>query len=289
MSTGHGPTLTRRRLRAELRRLRIDRSLSVEEVSNEVEWSTSKLIRIENGQVGISKSDLTALLTMYGVNDPAYIADLQELARASRQRMWWSAYQRFIPAPYLEFLGAEADVSRVWHYQPMIVPGLLQIKPYTVAINEGTALTELAPEVAAARSELRLRRQKELLGRVPPAELVFIMDEGVLRRPIGGTAVMRDQLDHIVEVAQRDNVSLTVVPFSAGAHIGLYGPFALLEYADPQNEDLVYLENAASNTIFRDQPTIVDNYRRAAERLVKIGLRDKRATDLIKRIRADFA
>src|SRR5215831_4148876 len=118
MPNGQGPTTTRRRLRAELRRLRLARDLSVETVTARVEWSTSKLIRIEGGQVGISVSDLNALLNEYGVTDKAQIEQLRVLARASRQRTWWSEYQRYLALPYQEFIGAESDAARIWHYHP---------------------------------------------------------------------------------------------------------------------------------------------------------------------------
>src|SRR5947207_546434 len=140
MTTGPGPTTTRRRLRAELRRLRLAKGLSVEDVTNEVEWSTSKLVRIEGGQVGISVSDLNALLAVYDVDDAAQQEELRALARASRQRTWWSAYQRFLSPSYQEFIGAESDAIRIRHYHPTMVPGLLQTPAYAQAIIEATAL-----------------------------------------------------------------------------------------------------------------------------------------------------
>src|SRR6266508_1510026 len=151
MMTGQGPTTTRRRLRAQLRSLRQAKGMSVEDVANELEWSTSKLIRIEGGQVGIWVTDLDR------------VEELRALARNSRQRTWWSAYQRYIPASYLEFIGAESDATRIRHYHPTTVPGLLQTPAYAEAIIEATTLEELPSDIARARRQGRRKRQGQSL------------------------------------------------------------------------------------------------------------------------------
>lgn len=288
-STGPGPTTTRRRLRAELRKLRLAATLSVDTVAGEAEWSTSKLVRVENGQVGISKADLSELLRIYGVKDQNYVDELQELARVSRQRMWWSEFQRFLPPTYQEFIGAEFDAARIRYVQPLIVPGILQIAPYAAAINEATALGSADPQVAQKRVEARMRRQKELFQRRGSVEIVAVMDEAVLRRPVGGSQTMRQQLDHLAAMAEEETITLVVHPFSAGPHLGMLGPFTLLEYEDPQDDDIVYLENANAGLILRDQAEIVDAYRTATRRIVEAGLRNRSAVDFIRQARKEFA
>lgn len=289
MPTGHGPITTRRRLRAELRTLRLARKLSVDEVTARVEWSPSKLIRIENGQVGISVSDLTALLQLYGVRDRARVDELKELARATRQRTWWSRYQRHIPASYLEFIGAESDARRISHYHPTLIPGLLQVEPYISALLESVALTRLTPEGLDARREVRLARQHHVLEQADPPEYLALVDEAALRRPIGGAATMMRQLDHLLAMADRDNVTLVVLPYSVGGHPGLNGVFALLEYGDPLNDDVVGLENVFGGIILRDDPEVIDSYRSAAARLAGIGLPDGAAIHFIEQVRKELA
>jgi transcriptional regulator with XRE-family HTH domain len=282
MPTGKGPTTTRRRLRAELRALRQAKNLSVEDVTSEVEWSTSKLIRIENGQVGVSVSDLTALLQIYGLSDTARVNELKELARASRQRTWWSQYQRYLPASYLEFIGAESDAARIVIYHPTFIPGLLQTEEYFSALLEDAVFAPLDPAAAKARLDARLARQRHVLDRPDPPDFVPLVDESALRRPIGGTAVMRAQLDHLVAMAERDNVTLVVVPFSTGAHPGLIGTYALFEYGDALNDDVVSLENVLGEHLLRDDPKVLEGYRATTNRpdpLAAVGER-KDGTDL---------
>jgi hypothetical protein len=262
--------------------------MSIEDVTNEVEWSTSKLVRIENGQVGISVSDLTALLAVYGVSDKDRVEELRRLARATRQRTWWSSYQRYIPGPLWEFIGVESDAKRIRHYHPTAVPGLLQTEQYAGAINEATLLTKLPPDVVKARNEVRLMRQKHVLHREDPPSYQAMVDEAVLRRPVGGEATMRQQLDHLIKLAGGETITIVVVPFSAGPHPGLMGAFALMEYDDPLNDDVVCLENPSGNIIVRDKPETVAEYRAAAERIVSLGLRGDEAVAFIKRIRKEL-
>ncbi|WP_173155131.1 helix-turn-helix domain-containing protein [Phytohabitans suffuscus] len=272
-----------------MRKLRIAAALSVETVVSEAEWSTSKLVRIENGQVGISKADLSELLRIYGTTDQNYIDELQELARVSRQRMWWSEFQRFLPATYQEFIGAEFDASRIRYIQPLIVPGILQIASYAETINVATTPGTADPEVTQKRVEARMRRQTELFQRRGSVEIIAVLDEAVLRRPVGGAETMRQQLDHLARIAEEEAITLVVLPFSVGPHLGMLGPFTLLEYEDPQDADIVYLENANAGLILRDQAAVVDAYREATHRMVEVGLRNRAAVDFIRQARKRFA
>jgi transcriptional regulator with XRE-family HTH domain len=285
MTTGPGPTTTRRRLRAELRRLRLAKGLSVEDVTNEVEWSTSKLVRIEGGQVGISVSDLNALLAVYDVDDAAQQEELRALARASRQRTWWSAYQRFLSPSYQEFIGAESDAIRIRHYHPTMVPGLLQTPAYAQAIIEATALEPVPDDLAQARLEIRQNRKQHVLERPKPPDFTVILDEAVLRRPVGTAAAMREQLDYLLRVAARDSVTLMVLPFSAGPHAGLAGAFALFGYDDPANDDVLCLETASGNILVKDDQDLIKRYSRAADHLEEIALAEPEAIQFVEKVR----
>jgi transcriptional regulator with XRE-family HTH domain len=285
MTTGPGPMTTRRRLRAELRRLRLAKGLSIEDVTNDVEWSTSKLVRIEGGQVGISVSDLNALLQVYDVEDKAQQEELRALARASRQRTWWSAYQRFIPASYLEFIGAEADAARIRHYHPTAVPGLLQTPAYAKAMIAAAPLEPISDEAAQALFEIRQNRKQHVLGRPKPPEFTVILDEAVLRRPVGGLAAMREQLDYLIQMAKRDSITLWVVPFSAGPHAGLSGAFALFGYDDPADDDVLCLETASGNIVVKDDQNLIKQYGRGADRLEEIALPEPEAIQFVETVR----
>jgi transcriptional regulator with XRE-family HTH domain len=285
MTTGPGPTTTRRRLRAELRRLRLAKGLSVENVTNEVEWSTSKLVRIEGGQVGISVSDLNALLQVYDVVDPAQQEELRALARGSRQRTWWSAYQRFLAPSYQEFIGAEADATRIRHYHPTAVPGLLQTTAYAQAMVAAASLEPVSDEVAQALVEVRQNRKQHVLDRSTPPDFTVILDEAVLRRPVGGPAAMREQLDYLMRVAERDTVTLMVIPFSAGPHPGLAGAFALFSYDDPANDDVLCLETGSGNIVAKEDQDLVKQYNRAADRLEEIALPEPEAIEFVEKLR----
>ncbi|MBN1172043.1 MAG: helix-turn-helix domain-containing protein [Micromonosporaceae bacterium] len=281
MSDSPGPVVTRRRLRIELRRLRLGQALSIDDVATHAEWSTSKLARIENGQVGISKQDLTDLLAYYGVTDPDYTRELHQLARASRQRMWWSRYQKHLSASFLEFLGAEFDASVVCYYQPLIVPGLLQTKAYAQAINAATAFGEIPPDAMSARLEVRLRRQDELLRRRSGVRIIAILDEAVLHRPVGSSEVMREQFDRVIELAKQRIVELVVLPFSAGPHLGLLGAFTLLEYQEARDDDVVYLENPSGGLVLRDQAEVVEVYHRTIEKMINSGVGNNEAIGFV--------
>jgi hypothetical protein len=262
--------------------------MSIDDVTNEVEWSTSKLIRIEGGQVGISVSDLNALLHVYGVEDPARQEELRALARASRQRTWWSGYQRYLPATYLAYIAAESDAAGIRHYHPTVVPALLQTEAYTKAIIEATTLVEPSPESVQARIKVRMLRQEHVLRQAERPAITVMLDEAALHRPIGGPATMVEQLDRLLQVAERDSVNVVLVPFSAGPHPGLMGAFALLEYDDPADDAVLFLETAANDVFIRDKPELIEPYRRAADRLEEIALSEPQAMKIIERVRDHF-
>jgi len=277
--------VTRRRLRTELRRLRDEKGFPQEHVASEMEWSVSKLIRIENGSVGVSINDLKALLDLYGVAE-ADRGELVELSRASRQRMWWSQYQKFLAPTYLEFIGFEADAARIRAFQPMIVPGLLQTEAYARAVNAGTCLDDGPVEGDEERLQVRMNRQRDVFEGPSPVDYVAVIDETVLHRPVGGAETMRAQLDHLVEMAGRPSVEVCVLPVEVGAHPGLTGGFSILEYADDADANVVYLDNGPNQVLLREQTDRVEGYRRVFDRLLALSLQGDNAVDLIEKIRS---
>jgi transcriptional regulator with XRE-family HTH domain len=265
---GPSPVVQRRRLRTELRKARQEAQLTQEQVAEAMDWSLSKIIRIENGSVGISTNDLKALLRHYKVTDPERTGELVALARAGRQSSWWSAYREIVPQSLLQLIGYESAALVRRDFQTLFIPGLLQTEEYA-----RTIITELdgATRHLDTLVEIRMKRQ-ELLERADPPWLFFILDEAVVRRQIGGKAVMRRQIRRLIEVAGRPKVTVEVVPFSAGAHPGLRGQFVIIEFPDPEDDDVLYLENAQGDVISRDLPEEVPAYREAFEVLRKLSL-----------------
>jgi hypothetical protein len=238
-----------------------------------MDWSLSKVIRIEAGQVGISTNDLKALLRLYKIDDEERMNELVALARAARERAWWSSYRDVAPSGLLQLIGYESAASITRNFEPLVVPGLLQTEEYARAVIRATAVGPLAPlaERVEALVEIRMRRQ-ELLDRADPPLLFFILDEAAVRRQTGGKAVMRRQVRRLVEVEAMPNVTVEIVPFSAGAHPGLNGPFVVLEFPDPADDDVLYVENARGDLVSRDTPDDVLAAREAFERLRELSL-----------------
>lgn len=248
--TTSSPVVRRRRLGLELKKLRDAAELKGAEVAKHLGWSTSKLSRIEAGRVAPTPSDVTRLLNLYGVADPAQYEKLAALTKEARKKGWW---QLFGGIPYSTFIGLEAGAAAIWTYEN-VVPGLLQTKRYAEAINRST-VPGLSEDELEQRVDVRLQRQ-ELLGKRDPIRVHAVLDESALARTVGGPDVMREQLGHLMELCQRPNIIVQVIPFSGGAHPGtLEGPFIILRYEHPEDPDVVYVEGSADQ-----YPDAVDRY-----------------------------
>jgi transcriptional regulator with XRE-family HTH domain len=271
---GLSSVVQRRRLRAELRKARQDAGQTQEQVAVAMDWSLSKVIRIEAGSVGISTNDLKALLRHYKIVDPNRTDELVALGRAARERSWWSMYRDVAPTGLLQLIGYESAAVIGRNFEPLLVPGLLQTEEYARAVIRGLE-ERLSIERVDALIEIRMRRQ-ELLDRTDPPLLFFILDEAVIRRMVGGNAIMRRQVRRLIETADRPNVTIEVVPFSAGIHPGVKGSFVILEFPDAGDDDVLYLESARGDLISRDVPEEVLSYREAFEqlRIISLGPRD---------------
>jgi transcriptional regulator with XRE-family HTH domain len=231
----------RRMLAANLRRLRIATGMTIHQVAAAIEVSTSKLSRIETGTVGASPRDVRDLLGLYGIGGEQR-DELLRAAREAREKGWWHAYSDVLPSNSL-YVGMEAAAARIRTYEALLVPGLLQTAAYARAAIRVLHPT-LRPFEVDRWVELRQVRQA-LLARDNPPVVSAIVDEAVLRRPVGGRSVMREQLRRLVDDGARDAVTLRVLPFEAGEHAAMYGPFTILGFQDPDQPDVVYLENLA--------------------------------------------
>ncbi len=283
MPQQQGVATTRRRLRTELRRLREEADLQQAEVAKRLEWSASKLIRIENGSVGISVTDLRALIAHYAVPDGD--ADrLVKMARAARERTWWSPYRHVLTPQLPDFIGFEADAARILHYHPAIVPALLQTEAYMRALLPGVTLTELTEDEYLELVDVRRRRQREVLDRGDPARLVVVLDEATLRRVVGGADVMREQLEQIAMLAERrPQLSVAVLPFAAGPHIGMQGPFQIMEFSDDADGSIVFLENVFGEMV-EGRPEQCKLLQEHFERMLEAASQGEAATALLRAV-----
>jgi transcriptional regulator with XRE-family HTH domain len=284
MTDGGSPLVQRRRLRAELRKARqaTDPLLTQEQVAREMDWSLSKVIRIEAGSSGISANDLKALLRLYGVTEADHVNELVGLARAARERSWWSEYRNVAPQSLLQLIEYESAAHAIRQFETTLVPGILQTKDYARAVirnyyEEGPDSNLLGPLV-----ELRTRRENLFNSDNPPL-FHFMLDEAVIRRLVGGASVMHRQLRRLLEVAERPNITVEVVPFSAGVHPGMKGPFKVIEFADPLDRDIVFLESPRGD-IISDDPEGSLSYREAFDKLGKVSLGPRDSLAFIARI-----
>jgi transcriptional regulator with XRE-family HTH domain len=258
-----GPTVQRLVLGSQLHRLRESRGISAEQAAEAIRGSHSKISRMEHGRVGFKDRDVSDLLTLYGVTDPEERAALLNLAREANTPGWWHAYSDILPNWLEPYVGLEAAASVIRTYEVQFVPGLLQTEGYARAlIRLGSAANE---EEITRRAELRVSRQEILSGPHPP-QLWAVIDEGALRRPVGGAQVAREQLSHLIEMADHPAVTLQILPFRAGPHAAMGGPFTILRFAEPDLNDVVYIEQLTSALYF-DKPAEVDSYLEVMEQL----------------------
>lgn len=251
------PTARGRRLRHELRRLREEAGLTHSEVARRLEWSASKLSRVETGQSRVQTGDVRDLLRTYGVTDDTTYEALVQLAREARRRGWWTRYTDVLGSG--TYVGLEADASALHTFESMFVPGLLQTEEYARAIIRA-GQTRPDPDTLERRLAARMARQGAL-SRSDPPEIWAVLDESVISRPVGGPAVMSQQLQHLVELSNRPNTPLTlqVLPLAAGAHPGMNGPFVILEFHSPNDPPMVYLETATDG-LYIEEPSDVERY-----------------------------
>lgn len=260
-----GPTIGRRRLRAALRRAREAAELTQEYVVTQMDWSLSKLIRIESGSVSISTNDVKALLDLYGVRDQQQVQELVELARAARRRAWWSGYKDRVPAAYAAYIGLEAEASALQYFQPISFPGLLQTEEYARAVIPADGPHHVPAEEIEGRVQIRMARQHAVLDGADPPRIEVILDEAALRRVTGGRRILREQLRHVAKMCAAPHVSVRVLPFAAGSNTVL-GPFVILHFADQADADVVYVESALVEEVI-DRAGEVRSYQHVFDRL----------------------
>jgi transcriptional regulator with XRE-family HTH domain len=251
-----GPTVQRLVLGGHLRRLREQAGMTTERAAASIRGSHSKISRIEHGRVGFKERDIADLLTLYGVTDGPEREALLKLASESNTPGWWQAYGDILPHWVEPYFGLEAAASFIREFELQFVPGILQVEEYAKAvIRLGNLPSE---DEVVRRARARISRQA-ILSRDDPPKVWAVLDEGSLRRCIGGPEVMKAQLRHLIDMCELPNVTLQILPFSAGAHRAMGGPFTILRYTEPDLRDVVYIEQLTS-ALYLDKPTEVDAY-----------------------------
>jgi transcriptional regulator with XRE-family HTH domain len=256
MAAEHSPTVRRRRLALELRRLREAARLTCEEVAEHLECSTSKVSRIETGRVSVSPRDVRDMLDLYGVSAQQG-ASLVQLARDSRQKGWWHAYSDTIAPRFATYIGLESAASEIGIYEVTLIPGLLQTEDYARAVL--MAGTVGGDHDGVERNVELLMARQPLLTSADPPRLWAVLDEAALRRTVGGAGLMRLQLEHLLDLARLPNVAIQVIPFGAGAHPAMGRPFVILAFPERADPDVVYLEDLTS-ALYVEDVDEVDHY-----------------------------
>ncbi|MDX6390559.1 MAG: hypothetical protein QOJ73_1622 [Streptosporangiaceae bacterium] len=265
MAPQSSPTVKRRRLAAELRHYRDAAGLTIDDVAERLEWSSAKISRIENSRVSVLPRDVKFLLGVYGLTDADEAWNVMlALARESRERGWWHQYGDAVPDWFEVYVGLEADAASIDAYDAEFVPGLIQTEDYARAITRAK-LSDVADDDLARIVGVRMKRQ-ELLTVADGPHIWFVINEAVVRRLVGGRAVMRRQLERLLKVADLPRVQLQIVPFEAGAHPSMDGSFSILAFPESRDPQVVYTEYL-TGALYLEKPSDTDRYRLVVDHL----------------------
>lgn len=280
MVAHESPAVGRRRLRLALRRAREAKGLTQGQVADSLEWSLSKVNRIEAGDVTVSSTDLRALLALLDVIDDAVVDRMTEDARASRRRGWWDEprYREHLTPGTLQLLQFEGEATVIRCFQPTLIPGLLQTHAYADAIFLFWS-HELSEADRAVRLELRMRRRSPVLERREPPTYLLILDESVVLREVGGPKVMAEQLHELLAVASRPGITVRVMPLAGGALMSMLGGFTIFDLDDEENA-ILYRESHRLDDIVQ-APETVRRHRQIFEQMWEQSLSEEASTRLI--------
>ncbi len=263
-----GTSLRRRRLGVALRELREHAGLTHQQVGPTLDCSPSKISRIENGEVGVRRSDLLALLDLYGLDDAGQREELLELARESKRRGgWWLQYGE-LSHPYLKLIQLESEAASIRGTELLLIPGLLQTEAYARALISTASRDD--PEEVERRVGIRMTRQA-ILQRPNPPEFWVVLDEASLHRHVGGAEIMRDQLHALVAASECPNVTIQVLPFEHGEYEAMTGSFRVMRFPDNRDPDTVYLEGFGG-TMYLDDVHEIGRYSLVFEHLCAAAL-----------------
>lgn len=280
------PTVRRRILGAELRQLREGLGLTTSETAERIGWHQSKVSRVESGRSGIRAHEVEAVLDAYEVTCLEARASLKALAAEGRQRMWWTPYSDVLTQRYTSYITLEADATSMRTFRDTLIPGLLQTPGYARAVI-GALQPDLSPESVDALVSVRLARQNAVLRRSNPLNLWVVLDEASLRRVIGGAPAMAQQLRRLLAASEEPHLTLQVLPFAAGAHAGLTGPFVILQFPVRSDLDVVYTESHTSS-IQLERASDLMTYSRLFDHICAAALDATSSRDLIAHVVKDL-
>ncbi|WP_439676017.1 DUF5753 domain-containing protein [Embleya sp. MST-111070] len=280
------PTVRRRMLGLELRRLRERLDLTAEDASDRMGWHPTKMSRVEAGRSGVRPHELTRLLDTYDVTDTDVRDGLAELSKNAKVRVWWTPYNDVLTQRYSSYIVFEAEAVSARNFEAALIPGLLQTPDYARAITRALEPSLTVAEVNAL-VDVRIQRQSAAFNREDPLKLWCIVDESALRRKVGGPPVMLKQLRHLLEATEQPHITFQAMSYEAGAHAGLLGSFVHLGFPVPGDLDLVYLEGPTSS-LYLERDDDLTTYSHAFDLLRASALDTEKSRDLILEIVKDM-
>jgi transcriptional regulator with XRE-family HTH domain len=255
MAQGGSRVMQQRRLRAELRRLRESANYTQKAAAAKLQWSPSKIIRIETGASTVSSADVAAMLHFYGVKDETKTNELLAMT-LGKAEAWWDAYHAVYDREFREFLAYEDSATRIRQFISFVIPGLLQTEEYMRALFAAYMKNDEWIERAV---EVRKLRQRSLAPEQGKQGL-FIIDESAMQRWIGGAQVTRHQFEHLKEMANQPNIDIRIVPFALGTHPGMRSSFTILDFSSHEEDTVVSVENPEKDMLVKDKPDETSEY-----------------------------
>lgn len=285
LSPRGAPTVLRIAVGGQLRKLRQSLGISREDAGEAIRASHAKISRLELGRVSFKQRDIRDLLTLYRVTDPDERERFLALAQQANEPGWWHQYGDLLPSWFETYLGLEQAAGSIRTYEAQFVPGLLQTPDYARAVIELGHSNESVAELDR-RLDLRMQRQ-EILTRTDAPALWAVIDEASLRRPIGSVAILREQIEHLITVAAKPNITVQVLPYSAGGHAAAGGPFSILRFPEADLPDVVYMEQLTS-ALYLDKRQDTERYLAVMDRLSVQAERPERTPHLLTTLLAEL-
>ena len=279
-----GPSVRRLILGSQLRRLREQSGISCAEAGYSIRGSASKISRMETGRISFKERDVDDLLTLYGLNDPDERAQLMSLVAQTKQTGWWHRYNERMPKWFEDYVGLEEAAARIQSWELQFIPGLLQTEDYArMAIVHGHP--RAAEETIESMVDLRMRRQR-ILGGTHPPRLWMVIDESVLHRTLGSAAMLKSQIDRLLELTELSHISLQVVPFAKSGYVA-EGAFSILRFAETELPDIAYIEHL-TGALYLERLDEIEVYGRAFDRLVVDAETPRGTRQFLEKVRADL-
>ncbi|MGP4115296.1 helix-turn-helix domain-containing protein [Streptomyces sp. 4N509B] len=281
------PTPRRRRLGGEFRRIREGLGWTQEEAATRLGYkSLSVVSKIEKGVQGVKIQQLPHFFEVYGITDESLREELRNLARRASEPDWWQRYGGVVDDPLGDYLSLVESASSLFVFNPLAIHGLLQTPEYAKAVVEGSRAWKVVDDIGRF-VDLRLEHQKNVLDRDPPLKIWAVLPEGLLRQEVGGRNVMRAQIEHLVKLARGNpHVHIQVLPFKAGAHAGMDGPFMLMGF--PTGRDIVCIESMRAS-LHLNQPAAVEEYRTTSDTLKTDALSQRASLPLLKALIKEYS